>query len=122
MNDALIDRILELMNEAFAADPVAIQNMVETRFACNDELGDHPTIQCGVRSANEVNILPSQLAGIENNDKVTTVGLLGILNGIAGIREDGIGYVCAAYETVDGGLGPMTGFERTPQHTPREPT
>ncbi len=74
MTTATLEHALLILNQAVAADPAAMTALVRARVPCNDRLGQHSTIQCG---------------------KEPTVGLLGILNGIFGIREDGYGYITA---------------------------
>lgn len=90
----LIQRVVDLMNEALEADQTAISNLINHRVPCNETLADHPTIQCGIRS-------PAALSD-------TTVGLLGILNGICGIKPDGYGYV---YACMDGVFNVVIKFE-----------
>jgi hypothetical protein len=62
MND--IHTAIRVLNEAFKADPVAISNMMGTRFSCSDTLADHPTIQ------------------VAAGDNAPHVGPLGIINGV----------------------------------------
>lgn len=69
------DEAIELLNSAIKADKEAINNLVNSRVACNLELAEHPTIQVG--------------CDIEECE----VGLLGILNGLFGIADDGWGGV-----------------------------
>lgn len=64
------DQIAALMNEMLAADSFATQKLVNTRVRCNRELAQHSTIQVGQNSG----------CGITYD-----VGLLGVLNGIAGL-------------------------------------
>ena len=58
----LLDTTITILNEAYAADPVAVGALIEHRVPCNTALADHPTIT---------------VAGEE-----PSVGLLGIINGI----------------------------------------
>lgn len=94
MEDAIIGRILDLMNQAVEADSLAVTMLVNMRVTCNSKLGDHPTIQCG-KSVSKA--------------RPATVGLLGILNGIGGVREDLTGYITAIAD--DEGM--VIRFERT---------
>ena len=73
--------IVALLNAAWLCDPKAMHALVEHRVPCNDELADHPTIQ------------------VLDEGRGASVGLLGILNGIAGTNEAGTsGWVGAIYE------------------------
>jgi hypothetical protein len=65
----IADQIAALLNEMLAADPAATHALIANRVPCNDTLRDHPTIQVHVRNAS--GIFP-------------TVGMLGVLNGVAG--------------------------------------
>ena len=83
-------RIINVMKRALAADPEAVRALIETRVPCNDALANDPTIQ------------------VVDDAGVTKVGLLGILNGIAGcVYPDGPGFVAAVLET-DGRLTDFT--------------
>lgn len=64
--DAVADRIIEVMNRALAADPDAVNALIECRVPCNDALRDDPEIQVLVE------------------DGKASVGLLGILSGLTG--------------------------------------
>lgn len=59
--------IIMLLNQALAADPVAMAKIIEKKFPCNRALADHPTIQCG-----DVGI----------NAGEYEIGPLGLLNGL----------------------------------------
>ena len=88
-----IDDILRVMNEALDADPEAITKLVEKRVECNQKLVEHPTIRCAKSH-------PFQSH---------TIGLMGILNGIAGEGQPGFGPICASVSE-----GRIVGFMRTP--------
>lgn len=75
------DEAIELLNSAIKADKEAINNLVNSRVACNLELAEHPTIQVG--------------CDIEECE----VGLLGILNGLFGIADDGWGVYCCDFQS-----------------------
>lgn len=59
---------LQVLNEAYAADPAAIHALICNRVPCNQALADHPTIQV------EVN----RVAAGESY----AVGMLGVINGL----------------------------------------
>jgi hypothetical protein len=92
-----LDDAIVFLNEALALDPEGITRLVNARVPCNLALADHPTIQCGVVSLGPL---------------AHEVGLLGILNGLFGIRDDGWGHIAVAYE--DNSLAKIIGFEKTP--------
>lgn len=76
-----IDEVLDLLNEACMLDLEAMNALVNARVDCNKELADHPTIQ--VRAF---------------KDEGFQVGLIGILNGIFGISEDGVGAIAGMFD------------------------
>ena len=89
-------RIVELMNEALALDPKAVAALCGHRVTCNVELTGHESIQ--------VRLVPG-----DHPERGYQVGLLGILNGIAGVDErTGWGAVSAR---VDKGSGAIERFE-----------
>lgn len=79
-NQKLAKQIVEFLNEIFKIDPAAVISLVETRFACNDKMADHSTVQVAESTSGYV------------------VGLLGILNGICGVQENGMGFIAVIYE------------------------
>jgi len=74
--DAVAREAVAVLNRALAADPVAMNTLFAYRVNCNQQLSDDPTIQ--VASAN-------------------TVSVLGLINGLLGIRPNGYGYVTAVF-------------------------
>lgn len=84
LNDAITDRIIEVMNRMLESDPRATNAILRTRHNCNQRLADDPTIQ------------------VASDWEPPTVGLLGILNGLAGVlpkesEKPGWGRVAAVY-------------------------
>jgi hypothetical protein len=71
---------VNVLNEALAADPVAVTALVAARVPCAEALADHESIQVSAKEG------------------VYSVGILGILNGIFGIRDDGMGFIAAVVE------------------------
>lgn len=63
----IVDRIIEVVNSAIDADPSAMRAMFENRVPCNTKLTNHPEIQV-----------------MEEKDIGFTVGVMGLLSGIAG--------------------------------------
>lgn len=75
---------IKTLNDAFNSDPDAISKLFEYRVTCNEQLANHPLIQ--VR---------------EEDNGEFTVGILGILNGIFGKDNKGVGYIKADMEDGD---------------------
>ena len=84
----------DLLNEFLALDPECAQALMFHREKCNDTLASHPTIQV------------QQYI----DDKFPKVGLLGLINGMFGVRDDGRGAICAIVDDT----GKITGFKLTP--------
>jgi hypothetical protein len=68
-NIELAERICSFLNELLEIDRPAMGAMIANRVPCNEGLADHPTVQVG-----------KQNGGYH-------VGMLGILNGLCGIRQ-----------------------------------
>ena len=79
------EHIVSVLNEANDLDPVAIGQLVSHRVKCNDALADHPTIQVGK---------------IDGPDVV--VGLLGLINGLVGVRDNSWGYIAMEWDSEEG--------------------
>lgn len=73
--------IIEYLNSLVTLDQEAMSRLIEIRTPCNDKLTNHETVQV--------------LEEIIDNKPEYKVGLLGILNGMCGIDEDGCGFVMA---------------------------
>lgn len=81
-----VDRFLTFLNELVLLDREAVENLIETRVKCNQQLASHPTVQ--VMNAAE---------------GAPIVGLLGILNGLVGVQPEGSvnpgwGYIAASFD------------------------
>ena len=92
---ALAQKMVDLLNEAYALDPVAMTALVLARVPCNAALLAHPTIQ---------------VADVQ--DGGPTVGILGIVNGICGADERGWGAVAANF---DDDVTRLEGFSLLPE-------
>ena len=66
-----IDRTIDFLNELIKIDKKAVFELLHLKTICNEELANHPTVQCGIEE-----------------DGTFSVGLLGILNGLFGIIEE----------------------------------
>ena len=91
-NPVTVDAAIAYLNELVKLDPKAMHALVETRHSCNQALADHPTAQVAT-----------------SNGGLASVGLLGILNGLFGVDEDGWGPITANFD--DQGI--LTSFTRT---------
>jgi hypothetical protein len=87
---ALAEKVVAFLNEAFKCDPKAIHALIEHRVPCNQDMADHPTIQV-VRPV---------------GSDTSTVGMLGIINGLVGVDESHWGFVAAVYDDDE----KLTGF------------
>lgn len=88
-----VDEAIEFLNSLIALDAEAITELVETRAACRgNALADHPTVQVHVVSP-----------------ALSTVGILGILNGLFGVDDKGWGPITATFEA----NGQISSFSRT---------
>lgn len=92
-----LDEVIHLLNECVAIDPVAMASLVAARVPCSAGFCDHPTVQVG--PIDEQN----PAAGWE-------VGILGVLNGMFGVDDDGWGEI--TLYTKEGG-SPALRFGRT---------
>ena len=59
-----IEMVLSTLTEAYVADPIAIQSLMNIQVDCNSKLSDHPTVQ------------------VRDHDGIYQVGALGLINGI----------------------------------------
>lgn len=86
-----LDHTIEFFNSLIQLDHVALRFLVECRVPCNEALAVHPTVQ---------------VVGAEEQ---AYVGVLGVLNGLFGVDDDGWGGITAVFEDD----GTLTRFERT---------
>lgn len=71
-----------------------VHDLISQRVKCNEHIANHPTIQ--VQKFKD--------------DEFPKVGLLGIINGFFGIREDGFGPLCMEIDN-----GRIIKFKPTPK-------
>jgi len=76
-----LDGTIAFLNELTAIDRVAMTMLLTNLVPCSKDLVKHPTVQVG-----------------EGQDGIPIVGLLGILNGLFGIDDDGWGAIAAVFE------------------------
>jgi hypothetical protein len=89
--------VCDLLNDMLVLDRKGTTAIVNHRHVCNKKISDHPTLM--VRTV------------VEDKKKISTIGLIGILNGIFGIRPDGMGDICYDVEK-----GKINSFKITPAH------
>ena len=83
MADA-VDKAIQVLNEALAADPAAVAVLMTMETSCNAALADHPSIQVG---AYDHETGKPTLAG------PYWVRPLGLINGILGAAADTQGFI-----------------------------
>lgn len=82
MENLSAQRIINVLNEALKLDQIAVNKLIrECQVECNRALANHSTIQCNIRTGGDY-----------------TIGPLGLINGILGVAEDGIGYIAIDFE------------------------
>jgi len=64
--------VVDFLNSLMDVDPVAMHKLVFSHKKCNDDLADHPTVQVEESATGQC-----------------SVGLMGILNGLFGVYDDG---------------------------------
>lgn len=84
-NSTTIDEVIAYLNDLLERDQVALRALVDNRVPCNNKFAQHETVQ--VYKATEESSL---------------VGMLGVINGMFGIDENGYGPIAALY---DGSVG-----------------
>ncbi len=83
-----VQKAVEVLNRALAADQKAIERLFVGRIQCNEALASDPSIQVHAVEKG------SWMAGGEGY----SVGTLGIINGIFGVNEWSYGAICAKFE------------------------
>ena len=89
----IIDEIVDYLNELFKIDPTAIEHLLDSRVLCNKKLAEHPTCQVARNTT-------------DGRDRV---GILGVINGMLGISEKGMGTIVAYFDNY---TGELKGFSR----------
>jgi hypothetical protein len=78
-----IQDVIDLLNKLIYWDQSTAQRLLTHREPCNPFIALHPTIQVG-----------------KDEPGNTVIGIMGILNGLFGVRDDGRGPIC--FEMDDG--------------------
>ena len=95
-----IEDVCEILNDLLKIDYDACFRLVNHRETCNVKVYNHPTI------------MVAEIAG------EYTVGIIGLLNGMFGIREDGFGQLCY---NMDNDSEKITEFKPTPSYRNNPP-
>jgi len=77
------DEVVAFLNEALKTDPDAMNRLFEKKALCNKAMVDHPTIQVDCEEPG-----------------FPKFGVLGLLNGLFGVDDDGWGAIAAVYAVV----------------------
>lgn len=78
-----VEDAIHLLNELLEIDPNAIGALVANRVPCNEGIADHYSVQ------------------VEHRNSGFNVGLLGIINGLFGIDDDGWGAIACEFDCGD---------------------
>lgn len=100
-----IETAVRILNEAFAADPVAVHSLCCNRVPCNDALADHPTVQV-------------ESAVAAGQPERAHVGLIGMLNGVLEPMTGARVAMLWADPELPGGRPQLIGFKVYPVAAP----
>ena len=83
-DDVKLGEVIDFLNSLLNLDKNAVTALFSARTYCNNKIGAHPTVQ--IQEEPFSNIL-----AFDENDNMLhyTVGILGILNGLFGVFEEG---------------------------------
>jgi len=90
-----VEDVCSLLNEFLKMDPVCATALISHKEACNEAVTKHPIIQV-----------------FQYENEPPKVGLMGLLNGMFGVRDDSRGAIC--YE-IDSGTNKIISFKPTPE-------
>jgi hypothetical protein len=80
----LAEGAVAVLNRALESDPTAIRALCAQRVVCNEALENDPTIQVRYRDGER-----------------STLGVLGLINGVVGATDDGLGLIAAECDEDD---------------------
>jgi hypothetical protein len=89
----LAQRVCNFLNELLEIDRPALASLIANRVPCNEALANHPMVQVG-----------AQHGGYH-------VGMLGVLNGLCGVRENNYGFIEAIFDGEEGKFQDLIRFE-----------
>jgi len=87
---SIATQVVEVLNRALETDRTWIEKLITTRYPCNKELAEDPTIQVRQETVSEDGKLIERYSG----------SVLGLINGLVGVDERSWGYVAAQYELI----------------------
>jgi len=96
--------VVDFLNEIHAIDPTVLPLLINNRVYCNEQLANHPTIQCERKQRECV-----------TDDYEYRVGFMGIINGLVGVRGYGNGYIAYTHDGEN-----ITGFRLTEETVDKE--
>jgi len=74
--------VVKLLNQMLKIDRQCVEKLIENRVPCTRKLAMHPTIQV-----------------IGKGDGTYRIGMMGIINGMFGIDDNGMGQIVAYYKS-----------------------
>ena len=81
-----VEFVVDFLNDLLETDADAVKSLVEFRVKCNEDMMSHETVQVLCDSDSDGNPINPR------------VGMLGILNGLLGIRDSGMGKFAAEFD------------------------
>ena len=97
MNKQCVENAVKVLNEALSADSEALHALYFARVVVNDKLASHPSIQVGPIDNNS--FYRGQLLNRSTEEPESNhMGLLGLINGLFGVDDDGYGFITAVCE------------------------
>ena len=101
-----VQQFVEFLDSLAKIDPVAMGQLVSHRVPCTPWMAEHPTVQVGVLSQHS-KVAPN------SNETEHEVGMLGILNGMFGVYDDGPRKGWGPITAIQEMDGSVTGFRLT---------
>ena len=95
-----VEYAVKVLNECLEADPEAFNALHFARVIVNDKLADHPSVQVGSIDHDSFYRGPVLNAeeGAEEQPELMHLRMLGLINGLFGTDEDGIGFILCNIE------------------------
>jgi len=94
--------VCDLLNELLELDHACIEALFLRREFCNSSIANHSTVMVQETQSESGSEASSQL------------GVVGIINGMFGVREDGMGAICFETEPDSTGTERIVKFKFTP--------
>jgi hypothetical protein len=74
------EEVVRLLNDLLKDDPECITNLINNKIECNKTIAEHETVQVSLK------------------DGIYRLGIVGLLNGIFGINDNGFGCIASYWE------------------------